>query len=82
VDPEEGIVRLLREAVRAVTGDRPELYGDTPWMDAALLSAAGIPTVVYGPGGGGAHAVEEWSNLDEVVICADVLADVARRFCA
>jgi acetylornithine deacetylase len=82
VDPEEEIVRILVGAVSAETGIQPLLYGDTPWMDAALLSAAGIPTVVYGPGGGGAHAVEEWSNLDEVATCAEVLARVARQFCA
>jgi acetylornithine deacetylase len=82
VDPEEEIVRILVGAVSAETGIQPLLYGDTPWMDAALLSAAGIPAVVYGPGGGGAHAVEEWSNLDEVATCAEVLARVARQFCA
>ena len=81
VGADEEIVRLLGDAVTASVGSRPELYGDTPWMDAALLSAAGIPTVVYGPGGGGAHAVEEWSDLDEVVACAGVLAQTARRFC-
>jgi len=27
------------------------IVGDTPWMDAALLQAAGIETVVLGPGG-------------------------------
>lgn len=81
VDADEEIVRLVGEAVAAATGTRPRHYGDTPWMDAALLSAAGIPTVVYGPGGGGAHAVEEWSNLDEVATCAEVLALVARQFC-
>jgi acetylornithine deacetylase len=82
VNTDEEIVRVLDDNVATVTGSRPQLYGDTPWMDAALLSAAGIPTVVYGPGGGGAHAVEEWSNLDEVKSCAEVLARVAREFCA
>jgi acetylornithine deacetylase len=82
IHPDEEIVRLLTGEVAAVTGRPAELYGDTPWMDAALLFAAGIPSVVYGPGGGGAHALEEWSNLDEVVTCAHVLSRVARKFCA
>jgi acetylornithine deacetylase len=81
VDPNEEIVRLLVGEVGSVTGRAPELYGDTPWMDAALLSAAGISTVVYGPGGGGAHAMEEWSDLDEVVTCTQVLTRVAQQFC-
>jgi acetylornithine deacetylase len=51
-------------------------------MDAAFTSAAGIPTVVFGPGGAGAHAVEEYAELDSVAGCADVLTAMARRFCA
>jgi acetylornithine deacetylase len=51
-------------------------------MDSALLSAAGIPTVIFGPGGEGAHAVVEWSNLEHVERCAEILAAVAREFCA
>ena len=51
-------------------------------MDAAFTSAAGIPTVVFGPDGAGAHAVEEWAELDSVGTCAAVLADVARAFSA
>ncbi len=58
-----------------------EIYGDTPWMDAALTQAAGIPTVVFGPHGAGAHAVEEWVDLASVETCVRVFADTARRIC-
>ena len=51
-------------------------------MDAAFTSAAGIPTVVFGPGGAGAHAVEEWADLEQLAACADVLAATAASFCA
>jgi acetylornithine deacetylase len=51
-------------------------------MDASVLSAAGIPTVVFGPAGEGAHAVEEWVDLDSVERCAQVLEAVAREWCA
>ena len=37
------------------------------WTDAAMLGAAGIPSVLFGPGGAGLHSVEEW------VDCRDVL---------
>ena len=40
------------------------------WIDSALLADAGIPTVIFGPGGEGAHATVEWVNLDEVEQCA------------
>jgi acetylornithine deacetylase len=51
-------------------------------MDAALIRAAGIPTVVFGPSGAGAHAVEEWVDLASVEACADALVAAARELCA
>jgi acetylornithine deacetylase len=82
VRPDAPIIRTLAEAVRAVRGQPPRLTGASPWFDAALLAAAGIPTVLFGPAGAGAHAAEEWVEIPSVVTCAEVLADVARRFCA
>ncbi|MDR7486766.1 MAG: M20/M25/M40 family metallo-hydrolase [Armatimonadota bacterium] len=81
IDPEAPVVRALVESVRAVRGEPPRLVGDAPWFDAALLGQAGIPTVMFGPQGAGAHAAEEWVDLRSVVICAGVLADVILRFC-
>jgi acetylornithine deacetylase len=65
-----------------VTGRAAEVYGETYWMDAALTQAAGIPTVVFGPGGQGAHSVDEWVDLASVDACADGLALAARELCA
>jgi acetylornithine deacetylase len=50
-------------------------------MDAALIQAAGIPTVVFGPGGSGAHALDEWVDLASVDACTDVLVEAARNLC-
>ena len=58
------------------------MIGEPYWMDAALLSTAGIDTVVIGPVGAGAHALEEWVSLDSVVKLTDILAATARQFCA
>ena len=52
------------------------------WTDAAIFGNAGIPTVVYGPGGAGLHGIEEYVRIDEVLTCRDVLVDAATRFCA
>ena len=76
------IVGLLRQHAAHATGQERRVYGDTPWMDAALIAAAGIPTVVFGPGGAGAHAAEEWADLESVRLCADVLLSVSAEFCA
>ena len=76
------IVTAVRAAAAARLGREPRLRGHSAWMDAAFTSAAGIPTVVFGPDGAGAHEVEEWVELDSVRACAEVLADVASAFCA
>jgi acetylornithine deacetylase len=75
------LATLVRRHAARLTGAERRVYGDTPWMDAALISARGIPTVVFGPGGAGAHAVEEWADLDSVQACADILLAVATEFC-
>jgi acetylornithine deacetylase len=78
----EPIVTLVREQARKATGRDPKFVGWAGWMDSALLSAAGIPTVVYGPGGEGSHAAVEWANLDHLDILRDVLIATAHEFCA
>ncbi len=79
---DQPIVTLLQRHAAHVTGHERRVYGDTPWMDAAFTAAAGIPSVVFGPGGAGAHAVEEWADLPSVDQCAEVLLAVAKEFCA
>ncbi len=81
VSPEEPIVELLREQVAARLGHEPKVRGHSAWMDAAFISATGIPTVVFGPDGAGAHAVEEWVDLASVRECAEVMLATARAFC-
>lgn len=65
-----------------VAGRRTPLVGEAMWLDSALTQAAGIPTVVYGPGGAGAHAVDEYVDLDSVRTCAQVLLQTAADFCS
>jgi acetylornithine deacetylase len=81
VRPDEPVVGAVTRAAEKVTGSRPRMFGDTPWMDAAFLQAAGIPTVVFGPDGGGAHSVEEWVDLASVAACSAALLEAAREFC-
>jgi acetylornithine deacetylase len=82
VDPAEPIVALLRERAAARLGREPRIEGHAAWMDAAFIGAAGIPTVVFGPHGEGAHAVEEWVDVASVSECAEVLLATACAFCA
>jgi acetylornithine deacetylase len=52
------------------------------WTDAAILSAAGTPSVLLGPGGAGLHSTQEYVVIDDVYACRDLLADAARAWCA
>ncbi|HUH12472.1 MAG TPA: M20/M25/M40 family metallo-hydrolase [Longimicrobiales bacterium] len=70
---------VAREAARA-TGAPVRVRGETYWMDAALTAAAGIETVVIGPRGEGAHAAEEWVDVESLVTLADILAGSARAY--
>jgi acetylornithine deacetylase len=80
--PNLEIASLVRQHAASVTGEERRAYGDTAWMDSAFLSAANIPTIVFGPDGAGAHAVEEWADLESVQRCAETLLAVATDYCA
>ena len=71
---------LLAAAVEAL-GGRSVVTGATFWTDAAILGGAGIPSVLYGPGGAGLHSIEEYVILDDVLTCRNALAELAVRFC-
>lgn len=79
-DPDSLVVAAVRSARDAVLGPA-DVVGDTVWMDAAILHAHGIDTVVIGPDGAGAHAAEEWVDVDSVVRLAGILARAAIDYC-
>jgi acetylornithine deacetylase len=67
-------------AAAATGGQRARCVGMTFWTDAAVLGAAGIPAVIFGPGGAGLHSSEEYVLVDQVYRCRDVLVEFVRRF--
>ena len=62
-------------------GAPPALAGAPYWADAAFIAAAGIPTVMFGASGAGAHAVEEWVSVKDSVAVTETLIAVAQRLC-
>ncbi len=82
-DPDAHIISLVRNAHESATGEAPQTYGGPYGSDLRLLTGiGGIPTVQYGPGDTVvAHAPNEYVVLDDVVTCAEVLADVIVEFC-
>lgn len=81
-DRDAPVVSCVRDAVTSVTAETPHEVGVSFWMDAAVFSAAGIPTVNYGPLGEGAHAAVEWVDLTSVARLVDILTEAAQRFSA
>jgi acetylornithine deacetylase len=72
--------RVLTSALTHV-GGTAHITGASFWTDAAVLGHAGIPSVLFGPGGAGLHSTEEYVNVADVLLCRDSLAELARRFC-
>jgi acetylornithine deacetylase len=79
--PTAAIVQAVDHAAAKVRGVPARHIGDTPWMDAALLQAAGAETVVCGATGVGAHSDCEWVELESVFQLAEILAEAAVVYC-
>ena len=71
----------MLSAAAAAVGHAPREVGMTFWTDAAILAAAGIPSVLFGPGGAGLHSTLEYVRLRDVEICRAALVALARVFC-
>jgi len=82
VDQDGEFVAVVNDAAIATLGEAPPIAGASYWADAAFIAAAGIPTVMFGPSGEGAHAIEEWVSLSDTASVTKVLIEVAKRFCA
>lgn len=77
---------LLNDVRRAVGqvrgGAEPLVRGGSYGSDLRLYTAAGVPTVQYGPGEVRfAHATEEQVELEDVFACARVYALLIARLC-
>jgi acetylornithine deacetylase len=81
-DPGSELAGLVRAAAAEVLPRAPRIAGASYWADAAFIAAAGVPTVIFGPGGEGAHADEEWVSVADTEAVAATLIGVAARLCA
>ncbi len=81
VSTDAPIVGLLKRAMET-EGVPVSIEGMSAWTDAALLNAAGIPTICFGPGDIAlAHAAEEFVPVFEIQTATRVLARVVRDWC-
>lgn len=75
------ILHILRQQATRATGREPQIVGEPFWTDCAVLSTVGIPTFMFGPDGAGAHAAEEWVDLNSVEQCAEIYLETLKEFC-
>jgi acetylornithine deacetylase len=75
------IIAGVRRHAADVLGRPVEQAGVPYWTDAASLAAAGIPTVLFGPCGDGAHATHEWVDLESVRQCVAIYERVIADIC-
>jgi acetylornithine deacetylase len=76
------IVLALSDALRAESLS-VRVEGMSAWTDAALLNAAGIPAICFGPGDMGlAHAAEEFISATDIERATQVLTRLATQWCA
>jgi acetylornithine deacetylase len=76
IPPAHSLPHALKRAAESA-GASPALVGMSFWTDAAILGGAGIPSVLFGPGGAGLHSVEEYVHVADVITCRDALATLA-----
>lgn len=80
-DPEHPIVHIVQGQAARVLGQPAAVRGEPFWTDCALLQAAGIPCLMVGVDGGGAHAAEEWATVESIQHLTDVLTGTILDFC-
>lgn len=71
------LVTALVAAQREIRGSAT-VSGLSYWADSAFIAQRGIPTVLFGPGGDGAHADVEWVSISDTVDAARILVTLAR----
>lgn len=81
VEDSSEIVQAVLAAATDELGAAPPLVAVPYWADSAMIAAAGIPTVLFGASGTGAHAAEEWVSIPDAVATTRVLIAVARKLC-
>lgn len=76
------LIQILRQETRRVIKKDPKLIGAGWWTDAALLNDAGIPAVLFGHSGEGAHAPIEYADFNSLIQMTNVLVATAVSFCS
>ena len=78
----EQLLEIVQDSMTSVLGKPPKITGMNAWTDAALMQAAGIPTLLIGATGGNFHAPDEWLRVSEFMKLCAILEQSVSRFLA
>ena len=81
ISPDQPIVQAVSRAYKSTFNEPPRYEGMWAWLDSAILAQAGIPAVIFGPSGDGAHAALEYVDLESVITTTHVLVETIIDFC-
>lgn len=80
-DEHSEIAMCLLKQIEVNLGKAPNLRAEPFWTDASLMDQAGIPCLLFGADGYGAHSAEEWVDIESVRQLTDVVYGVICDFC-
>ncbi len=80
-DAHGAIVSAVAQSAERVLGRPAPSRGEPFWTDAGLILEAGIPCLLLGVDGGGAHADTEWATVESIEQLTDILEGTIRDFC-
>ena len=69
----------ILERLQSVT-PQSKRVGLSFWADSALAGEMGIPSVLFGPVGHGAHAIDEWVSLKSLLNVYEILKKLIMDF--
>lgn len=78
---ESEIAQCLLRNAEAVLGTRPPIRAEPFWTDASLLDQAGIPCLLFGATGAGAHSADEWVDIASIETLTEILTRTIADFC-
>ncbi|WP_405738393.1 ArgE/DapE family deacylase [Streptomyces sp. NBC_00028] len=81
-DPEAVVVRTLTRHAERALGRPPVIRAEPFWTDCALLDRAGIPCLLFGVDGEGAHAATEYVDLASLDRLTEILTATLTEFCS
>jgi acetylornithine deacetylase/succinyl-diaminopimelate desuccinylase-like protein len=80
---DDPFVAAFQQAYAATSGGQPLKTGAKPFCDDgnSFWALARVPAVTHGPRAGGAHTLEEWVSIDDLVRVAHLYALTAVAYC-